>query len=154
MNTKPLLSLFIFSLLSTPTLSAENQQLTLAVAENVTRGCIDYAVENKLTMAIAVYDIHGNLKSFARMDGATLGSAKVAQWKGLSAAVYHFSTAETKEWNVPNAPDIATVAGGLPIKDKNGNTIGGVGVSGAASSVDVSCAETGLAKAKLLNGSN
>ena len=39
-------------------------------------------------MAIAIFDAHAQLINFVRMDGASVGSAKVAQWKGLSAATY------------------------------------------------------------------
>jgi glc operon protein GlcG len=118
--------------------------LSHSTAQKMLQGCIAYADSNKLNMAIAIYDINEQLVSFARMDGASVGSSKVAQWKGLSAATYQFSTAETAKWNVPNAPDIATVPGGLPIKTMKGVIVGGIGVSGAAASVDVKCAEAGL----------
>jgi glc operon protein GlcG len=119
--------------------------LNFSTAQKILRGCISYADSNKLKMAIAIYDASGRLISFARMDGASVGTAKVAQWKGLSAATYQYSTEETAKWNVPNAPDIATVQGGILIKTKAGFVIGAIGVSGAASSVDAKCAEAGLA---------
>jgi glc operon protein GlcG len=118
--------------------------LNFTTAQKILKGCIDYADSNKLKMAIAIYDASGQLISFAKMDGASVGTAKVAQWKGLSAATYQYSTEETAKWNVPNAPDIATVQGGILIKTKDGIVIGAIGVSGAASSVDVKCAEAGL----------
>ena len=123
--------------------------LSLTSAQKILRGCIDYADSNKLKMAIAIYDAGGQLISFAKMDGTSVGTSKVAQWKGLSAATYQFSTEETAKWNVPNAPDIATVPGGILIKTKDGYVIGAIGVSGAASSVDVKCAEAGLASYNL-----
>jgi glc operon protein GlcG len=119
-------------------------------AKKIMEGCIAYANSNKLHMAIAIYDAYGQLIHFVKMDGTSVGTAKVAQWKGLSAATYQFSTAETATWNVPNAPDIATVPGGLTIKTVEGILIGGIGVSGAAASVDVKCAEAGLKIAGLL----
>jgi glc operon protein GlcG len=127
--------------------NAQDQKpsLSFTTAQKILKGCVDYAETNQLKMAIAIYDVSGQLISFARMDGASVGSAKVAQWKGLSAATYQFSTEETAKWNVPNAPDIATVPGGILIKTKEGFVIGAIGVSGAASSVDVKCAEAGLA---------
>lgn len=122
--------------------------MNYSTAQTIVKGCIAYAQENKLTMAIAVYDAGGTLISFAKMDGTSSATGNVAQWKGLSAAKYQFATSQTASWNVPTAPDIATAAGGLPIKTKDG-FIGGVGVSGAASSVDVQCAIAGLKEAGL-----
>jgi glc operon protein GlcG len=123
--------------------------LDFSTAKEIMDGSVIYAKNNNLSMAIAIYDTHGQLIHFIKMDGTSLGVSKVAQWKGLSAAVYQFSTEDTGKWNVPNAPEIATVPGGLPIITKEGNVIGGIGVSGAAASVDVLCAEAGLRAAGL-----
>ncbi len=122
--------------------------LNFSTAQEILTGCLDYAKMNKLNMAIAIFDNYGQLISFAKMDGATIGTAKVAQWKGLSASVYQFSTEETAKWNVPNAPDIATVPGGIPIKDESNNIIGSIGISGSDVATDVKCAEAGLARLK------
>jgi glc operon protein GlcG len=123
--------------------------LNFSTAKIIMQECIDYAESNKINIAVAIYDANGQLIHFIKMDGASAGTAKVAQWKGLSAAIYQFSTEETGRWNVPTAPDIATVPGGLVIKTRNGYPIGGIGVSGAAASADVRCAEAGLKAADL-----
>jgi glc operon protein GlcG len=143
---------FLIAAASTNYLYAQQQKpvLNFSTAKKIMDGCIAYADSSKLNMAIAIYDANGQLIHFVKMDGASVGIAKVAQWKGLSAAAYQFSTEETGKWNVPTAPDIATVPGGLPIKTKEGYAIGAIGVSGAASSVDVQCAEAGLKAAGLL----
>ncbi len=127
--------------------------LNYHTAKKIMEGCIAYADSNKLNTAVAIYNTDGQLILFAKMDGTSIGSAKVAQWKGLSAATYQFSTEETAKWNVPAAPGIATVPGGLVIKTQEGYIVGGIGVSGAASSVDVKCAEAGLKAAGLLPSS-
>ncbi|WP_445452436.1 GlcG/HbpS family heme-binding protein [Flavobacterium sp. 25HG05S-40] len=118
--------------------------LNFSTAQEIMNGCLEYAKSNSMNMCIAIYDTNAQLVCFAKMDGATIGSAKVAQWKGISASTYQFTTEETSKWNVPNAPDIATVPGGILIKDKDGNVIGSIGVSGSASTDDVKCAEAGL----------
>jgi glc operon protein GlcG len=123
--------------------------LTFKTAQKILAGSIAFADSSKLSMAIAVYDNYGQLISFAKMDGTSVSVGKVAQWKGLSASIYQFSTEETGKWKVPSAPDIATVPGGIPIKTKEGFVIGAIGVSGSASSVDVKCAEAGLKAAGL-----
>jgi glc operon protein GlcG len=152
LQNKSFLFIFLIAGASTNYLYAQQQKpvLTFSIAKKIMDGCIAYTDSSKLNMAIAIYDANGQLIHFVKMDGASVGVAKVAQWKGLSAATYQFSTEETGKWNVPTAPDIATVPGGLPIKTKEGYVIGGIGVSGAASSVDVKCAEAGLYAAGLL----
>jgi glc operon protein GlcG len=125
--------------------------LNFSTAQKITEGCIVFADSGNLKMAIAVFDAHAQLISFARMDGASVGSAKVAQWKGLSASTYQFSTEQTGKWNVPTAPDISNAVGGLPIFTKEGHIIGAVGVSGSAASIDAKCAETGIRAAGLFS---
>lgn len=124
--------------------------LTYATAKKIVAGAIAYADSNKLGMAVAVYDKAGQLLAFGKMDDASAAVGKIAIWKGLSAATYGYSTAETAKWNMANAPDMATAAGGLVIKTSSGINIGGVGVSGAPSEVDIKCAEAGLRAAGLL----
>ncbi len=123
--------------------------LTFKSAQKILAGSVAYADSAKLNMAIAIYNTEGEMICFGRMSGTVLGVSKVAQWKGVSAASYQASTEETGTWNVNNAPDIATIPGGLPIFTSDGICIGGIGVSGAAAAVDVKCAEAGLKAAGL-----
>ena len=123
--------------------------LNYTSAEIIIKGAIEYAEANNIKVAISIYDDGGNLVAFAKMDGASQGASKVSQWKGESAAAYQVATSQSGAWNVPEAPAIATIAGGLPIKTKDGICIGGLGVSGAAKEVDVQCAIAGLKKAGL-----
>jgi uncharacterized protein GlcG (DUF336 family) len=144
--------LLFFLLLASFSLRAQQRsvKLNLSTAQKILGGCLTFADSAKLNMAAAIYDSHGQLVIFARMDGASVGSAKAAHWKGLSAATYQYSTAQTAKWNVPNAPDISTVPGGIPIKTVEGFVLGAIGVSGAASSIDVKCAEAGIKAASSL----
>lgn len=118
--------------------------LNFSTAQKIIQGCLAFADSARLNMAIAVYDAHAQLVAFAKMDGSSVATAKVAQWKGLSAASYQFSTEQTAKWNVPTAPDISVATGGLPFFTKEGAILGGVGVSGSAASVDARCAEAGI----------
>lgn len=118
--------------------------LNLSTAQQIIKGCLAFADSGKLTMAIAVYDANAQLIAFSKMDGTSVGTAKAAQWKGLSAATYQYSTEQTGKWNVPTAPDISGVMGGVPIYTQSGAILGGVGVSGSAASVDAKCAEAGV----------
>lgn len=101
--------------------------------------CLKHAEEVGHNVAIAIYDQGGVLLSFLKTDGASPAAGEVARWKGLSAAYYRVSTATTAEWNVPTAPKIATIQGGLPITSTDGKPLGGIGVSGAPPEIDEEC---------------
>jgi uncharacterized protein GlcG (DUF336 family) len=123
--------------------------LNFNTAHKIMQGCIAFADSSKLNFAISIYDSQGQLVHFARLNGTSVGVGKIAQWKGLSAALYRVSSEETGKWNITNAPDMATIPGGLPILLKDGTAIGGIGVSGAEANIDVLCAEAGLKAAGL-----
>lgn len=144
-----LLVLFVHAACNLAQAQDPKPELNYKTAQKILAGCVAYADSAKLNLAIAIYNKEGQLISFGRMTGTILGVSKIAQWKGYSAALYQTSTEETGTWNVSNAPDIATIPGGLPIFTSDGSCIGGVGVSGAAAAVDVKCAEAGLRAAGL-----
>lgn len=114
--------------------------LDLTTAAAIRDHCVAQARDAKVTVAIAVFDRGGVLVSYARMDEVATAIGDVAQWKGRSAAMYLTASAETGRWNVPTAPHIATVGGGVPIFDSQGVGLGGVGVSGGSVEFDTDCA--------------
>jgi glc operon protein GlcG len=117
-------------------------------AAKIRDGCVAWASERKLAVAVAVFDERGTLMAFALMDGAASAVGDYAQWKGRSAATIHVASAETAEWG-RGPPGLATWEGGLPIFTTDGVPLGGVGVSGAESAEDVACAKAGIAAAEL-----
>lgn len=125
--------------------------LDLHSAAVIRDACLSHAEDNGQTVAVAVFDQGGNLVTFARLDGTSLAAQDISQWKGRSAAMYRRSTLETREWNAPEAPGIATFQGGLAIFSQEGAPLGGVGVSGAPSAFDEACAAVGLEAAGLLS---
>ncbi len=122
--------------------------LDYASAAAVRDGCLAWAGERDLTIAVAVFDERGALLAFAHMDGAASAVGGFAQWKGRSAATVHVASAETANWG-EGPPGLATWEGGLPIFGADGVALGGVGVSGAESADDVACAKAGIAAAGL-----
>ena len=72
----------------------------LETAGTIVTACIDHAEANAQAVAIAVYDQHGNLRAFARMDDASAGVSDIAMWKGKSAGKYGYATAMTSEWGI------------------------------------------------------
>ncbi|MFK7863727.1 MAG: heme-binding protein [Pseudohongiellaceae bacterium] len=138
----------------------EPSVLTLQVAETVIRGCVAHAVSNNQGVAVAVVDSSGSLISFVRMDGYPPGVGAFAIEKATAVAGWRFSTAqmEVAVQSTPgfaNAPDIVTVAGGVPIYSNiTGRFLGAIGVSGGAPAEDAACASAGIAAAELRETSN
>lgn len=142
--------LFLFFLLILQLHGQEEQSvLNHELALKIQEGSLAYAKSNAYSIAIAIYDVHANLICFIRMDETTVGVSKVARWKGLSAASWLEPTSETAKWNMETAPNIANAEGGIPIFSKDGKALGGIGISGEDSKVDVACAEAGLKAAGL-----
>lgn len=122
--------------------------LDYASAAAIRDGCIAWAGERELAVAVAVFDERGTLMAFALMDGAASAVGDYAQWKGRSAATIHVASAETADWG-RGPPGLATWEGGVPVFSGQGVALGGVGVSGAESADDVACANAGIAAAGL-----
>ncbi|HEU4650684.1 MAG TPA: heme-binding protein [Croceibacterium sp.] len=122
--------------------------LDYASAARIRDGCVAWASERKLAVAIAVYDERGTMLAYALMDGAATAVADYAQWKGRSAATIHVASAETANWGRGPA-QLATWEGGTPVFSTEGVPLGGVGVSGAESAEDSACGQAGVAAAGL-----
>jgi uncharacterized protein GlcG (DUF336 family) len=101
---------------------------------------------------VAVLDDGGDLKAFARMDGAPILSIEIAQNKAYTAL---FGLATQDFFNfiqtdpsllagIPQLGRVAAYGGGLPIKI-DGAIVGAIGVSGGTVPNDVDCAQAGLA---------
>jgi uncharacterized protein GlcG (DUF336 family) len=122
--------------------------LDYASAAKIRDGCVAWASERKLAVAVAVFDERGTLMAFALMDGAASAVGEYAQWKGRSAATIHVASAETANWGRGPA-ELATWEGGVPVFSATGAALGGVGVSGAQSAEDVACGKAGITAAGL-----
>lgn len=102
-----------------------------------------------LRLAAAVVDAGGNLVAAARMDDAQLGALGLATDKAFTAVSFGFPTSAWVESSSPGGSDwglgstlggrAVVFPGGIPLFH-DGRLIGGLGVSGAASSVDEACA--------------
>jgi glc operon protein GlcG len=117
---------------------------------------VDLIVEKALQMqkaaSVAVADAHGELISFARMDGAPVSSIRIAINKAWTAARERKPTKEIGEKvkHPEKGHDIAYYGdpkyvgwgGGIPVW-KNGELIGAVAVSGLSSNEDIALATLG-----------
>jgi glc operon protein GlcG len=99
------------------------------------------AQKRGVQVTICVVDESGNLLFLQKADGAGLNTIQFAQKKARHSAFYgspsKAGAEELKRGNleVLAFPDFFPNQGGLPIQ-VDGQTIGGIGVSGAASEVD------------------
>ena len=127
--------------------------ITLQQAQQAIQAALEKSRELNLKMNIAVVDDGANLTAFCRMDGAWLGSVDIAIKKAKTARFFDMPTGELGKLSQPGGPlyqievsngGLITFPGGLPIKDANGNVIGGIGVSGSTVENDEAVATAGV----------
>jgi uncharacterized protein GlcG (DUF336 family) len=126
--------------------------LTLELAERIVATAKKKAGEIKTKMDIAVVDAGGNLKAFARMDGAWLGSIDIAIRKARTARWFDMQTGEIGRLSQPGGPlfgiehsngGLITFPGGVPLKNAEGEVVGAIGVSGSTVENDHTVAMVG-----------
>ena len=129
-----------------------SQDLSLEQAQVVVASALAAAEEQGTKMDVAVVDAGGNLKAFARMDGAWLGSIDIATTKARTARYFDLPTEALGELSQPGGPlygievsngGLITFPGGLPLKADDGTVIGAIGVSGSTVENDRAVAEAG-----------
>jgi uncharacterized protein GlcG (DUF336 family) len=134
--------------------SLTTQDLSLAQAQAVVQAAIAKATEMKVLMDIAVVDAGANLKAFARMDGAWLGSIDISIKKARTARFFNLPTGALGELSQPGGPlyqievsngGLITFPGGVPLLASDGTIIGGIGVSGSSVEDDHAVASAGAA---------
>jgi uncharacterized protein GlcG (DUF336 family) len=140
-----------------PGQALSTKDISLQQAHAVVLAAVQKAEQTKTKMDIAVVDAGGNLKAFARMDGAWLGSIDIAQKKARTARYFDMNTGEIGKLSQPGGPlyqievsngGLITFPGGVPIKLSDGTVIGAIGVSGSTVENDHTVAEAGAAVIK------
>lgn len=137
--------------------AAQAQQTILdaRTAQAIVAGCAAHSTAKKQSHAIAVVDTGGHLVAALRMDGNGSGIMDFSLAKARAVAAWGFSTEQmsTSARETPGfgqAPQVVTVAGGVPVFSGDGRTrLGGVGVSGEAPADDAACATAGIVAAGL-----
>ena len=91
------------------------QDVSLAQAQAVLDAAIARAAELGTRMDVAVVDAGANLKAFARMDGAWLGSIDIAIRKARTARLFDMPTGDIGQLSQPGGPlyQIEVSNGGL-----------------------------------------
>jgi uncharacterized protein GlcG (DUF336 family) len=131
--------------------------LTLVQAQAAVAAALAKAKELGVKMNIAVVDVGTNLKAFARMDGAWLGSIDISQKKARTARFFDMPTGEIGKLSQPGGSlyniehsngGLITFPGGVPIVNAQGTVIGAIGVSGSIVENDHAVASAGAAAVK------
>ena len=126
--------------------------ITLTQAQQAVDAALSKAREMGVNMDIAVVDVGANLKAFARMDGAWLGSIDIAQKKARTSRWFDMPTGDIGGLSQPGGPlfniehsnnGLITFPGGLPLKNSRGEVIGAIGVSGSSVEDDHAVASAG-----------
>lgn len=126
--------------------------VTLEQAEKIITAAKRKATEIDAKMNICVVDGGANQVAFVRMDGAWLGSADIALKKAKTARFFDMPTGEIGKLSQPGEPlfniehsngGLISFPGGVPLKNKNGDIIGAVGVSGSVVENDHAVATAG-----------
>src|ERR671927_184302 len=138
--------------------TVEKKALTLDGAKKVIAGAVAYAKKNNAPGGvIAVVDDGGNLMALERLDGTFAAGANVSIGKARTAVLFKRPTRFFEELInssgkgrtvMTSLNDFTPLIGGVPI-EVDGQIIGGVGASGAASAQqDEELAMAGAAAAK------
>ncbi len=128
--------------------------ITLAQAETAVQAAKAKAIQLTTKMNISVVDAGSNLVAFARMDGAWIGSVDISFKKAKTAAWFTMDTAALSPlvqpgqslFNIEHSNGgLITFPGGVIIKNKAGEVIGAIGVSGSTVENDHEVAKAGAA---------
>ena len=103
-----------------------------------------------IAVNIVVLDAGAYLKGFARMEGTVLGSIDVAIRKARTSVLFECNSDAVWDYCKPDAPahllelsngGLTPFAGGILVRNSDGNFVGAIGVSGGAPSQDHAVAE-------------
>ena len=128
--------------------------ITLEQAQAAVEAAVAKSTEMGVLMDIAVVDAGTNLKAFARMDGAWLGSIDIARKKARTARSFDMETGAIGQLSQPGGPlfniehsngGLISFPGGVPLRNAAGEIIGAIGVSGSSVEDDHAVATAGAA---------
>jgi uncharacterized protein GlcG (DUF336 family) len=136
-------------------------RLTLAQANTIIENALKKGRQlGCAPLAVAVLDEGGNLKAFAREDGAGILRQQIATGKAWGALGMGFGSRTLAKRATDNPAFFAALfaasrgrvvpaAGGVLIRDGAGEVLGAVGISGDTSDKDEACALEGIQAARL-----
>ena len=126
--------------------------IDLDQAQVVVDAAVKKAQEIATLMNVTVIDAGGNLKAFARMDGAWLGSIDISAKKARTARFFDMDSGEIGTLSQPGGPlyniefsngGLISFPGGVPLRNAGGEVVGAIGVSGSTVENDHAVAVAG-----------
>ncbi len=130
------------------------ETVMLEEAQGIIQAAQQKAQEIGQPMNVAVVDNGTQLKAFARMEDAWLGSIDIAIDKAFTAVSFLMPTQDLAEMTQPGQPlyglettnhgRVINFAGGIPLM-RGDDVAGAIGVSGGTPDQDQQVAEAGLA---------
>lgn len=133
--------------------SMASDSLTLSKANSLISAVLKEAERIGVKAVVAVADKHTNLKAVQCMDDSYIASYDIATNKAYTVTALKMPTTELKKLAAPGGSlygiqfttpsKIVIFGGGVPLYDKAGNIVGGLGVSGGSEEQDTALAEFG-----------
>jgi len=127
--------------------------ITLEKANLLIAAVRERAVQMGVKAVVAIADKHANPVSVQCMDDSYIASYDIAVNKAFTVTSLKMPTTALKTLAAPggslygiqftNSGRIVIFGGGVPLYDKNGNIVGGLGVSGGSEEQDTALAEYG-----------
>ncbi len=122
--------------------------VTQAMAEKAVNCAVAFAREKQWRIAVAVVDTHGFLVHYTKMDDTQTSGPVISIEKAKTAAMFRrpsrvFEEGLAKRPAYLGLPGVTPIIGGMPIV-VDGQVIGGMGGSGAASDEDEQAVIAGL----------
>jgi uncharacterized protein GlcG (DUF336 family) len=127
--------------------------MILSDAQAIVDKAQNIAHREGFNISISVVDIAGLEVIFSRMDGTALGTIDVAKKKARTAALFHtdakvlgqIARAGCELYTLENTNGgMISFGGGLVIRNRQGEVIGGLGVAGATLEADEEIAQEAL----------
>lgn len=134
--------------------AVSRSDVSLATGQRLIAAVLAECEQRGVLLAAVVVDAGGNVVTSARMDGAQLGAHRLASDKAFTAVSFGMPTSAWARSSGPGESDwgLGTTLGGRAIVFPGGvplysagELIGGLGVSGAASTTDEACALAAVA---------
>src|SRR3954451_10049666 len=136
--------------------------ISLAEANKIIEGTFASAKERgAYAFAAIVFDAGGRVKAFQKQDGASLLGFEIAYGKAFAALGLHRSSRQVLQKHKEKPAFMESLAalsdgplfleaGGQLIRDKTGEVVGALGVTGDVNEVDDLCAMDGIRSAGFL----
>ncbi|TCI04598.1 heme-binding protein [Corallincola luteus] len=125
--------------------------ISFSHAQTLLNKALELATAKGVVIAAAIVDAHGELVSFARMDGVAFHAAVLAQNKAYTSARDRQPSANLAQWAQETGKDMGYwsdarftgIGGGVPIY-VDGQVVGAIGISGMSEQDDAALGQAAI----------